>query len=218
MKTPLGRTQNPELANPAEVVYVPYREPGPVLAQSLAQARLQSALRASFEADPLEDGIYHPGRGDHRPGIAVRGMPRRSCMVACPLSGHSPTQLRGLGSALPGPPVRSWVRYMARRSCARSAGNRRCRDSRRRGASGGIVGGLESGRRSGVPFRAGDMASRTISATSLTTSGSKWTSLMPYSGKSRMDSSSFRNMPPIKASSGVSPFRNFERPFHRANA
>ena len=60
MNTPLGRTQNPEIANPAEVVYVPYREPEPVLAQSPAQARLQSALRASFEADPLEDGICHP--------------------------------------------------------------------------------------------------------------------------------------------------------------
>ena len=52
MNTPLGRTQNPELANTAEVVYVPYREPEPVLAQSPAQARLQFALRASFEADP----------------------------------------------------------------------------------------------------------------------------------------------------------------------
>ena len=60
VNTPLGRTQNPELATTAEVVYVPYREPGPVLAQSPEQARLQFALRASFEADPLEDGISHP--------------------------------------------------------------------------------------------------------------------------------------------------------------
>ena len=60
VNTPLGRTQNPELATTAEVVYVPYREPEPVLAQSPAQARLQSALRASFEADLFEDGISHP--------------------------------------------------------------------------------------------------------------------------------------------------------------
>ena len=60
INTPLGRTQNPELANTAEVVYVPYAEPAPSLAQSPAQARLQSTLRALFEADPLADGISHP--------------------------------------------------------------------------------------------------------------------------------------------------------------
>ena len=60
INTPLGTTQNPELANTAEVVYVPYAEPEPSLAQSPAQARLQSTLRALFEADPLEDGISHP--------------------------------------------------------------------------------------------------------------------------------------------------------------
>lgn len=35
-------------------------EPAPRLTSSLAQARLESALRASFDADPLEDGISHP--------------------------------------------------------------------------------------------------------------------------------------------------------------
>ena len=57
---PSDRIENAVLANVSDVVYVPVAESDLPAAESAGEAQLESTLRISFEAEPLEDGMNHP--------------------------------------------------------------------------------------------------------------------------------------------------------------
>ena len=56
---PSDRIENAVLANVSDVVHVPVAESDLPAAESAGEAQLESTLRISFEAEPLEDGMNH---------------------------------------------------------------------------------------------------------------------------------------------------------------
>jgi hypothetical protein len=160
---PSDRIENAVLANVSDVVHVPVAESDLPAAESAGEAQLESTLRISFEAEPLEDGMNH--LAEEIIGAVLQSS-TEPCLLGW-LRAFSPdvTQpsfaasvLRCLGR-LAEPGTSRWRAELVGAALAIEEFG----DSRRCGASGRVVERPGTDRPSRVPFRAGDMASRLCS-------------------------------------------------------
>ena len=159
VNTPLGRTQNPELATTAEVVYVPYREPEPVWLRVLHRRGCNLRCVPPSKPTRLEDGISHPAEEIIGQALQSGECPdvlawlRALCLNTAQPS-FAASVLRCLGRQSD-PGTDKWRAGLVRAALATD--DVEIRDGAVQAAE--SVGGLESHRRSQRPFGAGDMAS-----------------------------------------------------------